>query len=529
MPKAQLLELYARALGVIEEAHIEFGEGFNVLTGETGAGKTLLVGALELCLGADATASRGALRGDSRAVALFALENGTEVHFARESSASNRLRASLNGEPSSADVLRQRAAEVIVIHGQHDSLALRSRAEVLRLVDAAGGVRVDELLDVRREMGALLGERETLGGDAASRERERDFVGFQLAELRDAQLHDVHELDDTLEELTRLSALREAQSVLLAVIDELDGDDDQVILSRWAHVIARLPRGVGVDDLREEMSNVLDTGRALVHELSVRAQPDHVDPEHLARLEARVTRLQLLVRKYGGSLEEAVLRRDEFAARLEVLAEAEERLAEIEAHLADLGTRERALAARARAQRVAAGDDLTQRIRAQLPRVALSHATLRFVVDGEDGSDVQLLFAPNPGQPEGALQSLASGGELSRVLLALSLETAHGDVVAVFDEVDAGVGGQVAQQIGECLREVATSQQVIAVTHLASVAAQAAHHFVIEKSVSSDATSTTVRRVTGEERVREIARMLAGDALSDEAHALARRLLESVG
>ncbi len=120
----------------------------------------------------------------------------------------------------------------------------------------------------------------------------------------------------------------------------------------------------------------------------------------------------------------------------------------------------------------------------QLPRVALPHAALRFVVEGVDGSEVQLLFTPNPGWPEGPLQSLASGGELSRVLLALSLETAHDGLVAVFDEVDAGVGGQVAQQIGECLREVGATQQVIAVTHLASVAAKAAHHFVIEKTVA---------------------------------------------
>jgi DNA repair protein RecN (Recombination protein N) len=158
----------------------------------------------------------------------------------------------------------------------------------------------------------------------------------------------------------------------------------------------------------------------------------------------------------------------------------------------------------------------------------LPHATLRFVVEGVDGSAAQILFTPNPGWPEGPLQALASGGELSRVLLALSLETAHDDVVAVFDEVDAGVSGQVAQQIGECLREVGDAQQVIAVTHLASVAAKASHHFVIEKTVSDSLTSTHVREVLGDERVREIARMLAGDQITGEADALARRLLESV-
>jgi DNA repair protein RecN (Recombination protein N) len=159
--------------------------------------------------------------------------------------------------------------------------------------------------------------------------------------------------------------------------------------------------------------------------------------------------------------------------------------------------------------------------------VALANASLRFDVDGDDGSEAQILFTPNPGLPEGPLQALASGGELSRVLLALSLETAHEDVVAVFDEIDAGVGGQVAQQIGQCLKEVGQQQQVLAVTHLASVAAKADHHFVIEKTIRGASTSTSVRPVAGEERVLEIARMLAGDEITDEAKALAHRLLET--
>jgi DNA repair protein RecN (Recombination protein N) len=140
---------------------------------------------------------------------------------------------------------------------------------------------------------------------------------------------------------------------------------------------------------------------------------------------------------------------------------------------------------------------------------------------------VQILFAPNPGFPEGPLQALASGGELSRVLLALSLETAHEDVVAVFDEIDAGLGGQVAQQIGQCLAELGRQQQVLAVTHLASVAAKADHHYVIEKTTAGGTTLTTLRHVTGERRVEEIARMLAGDTMSDEAKALAAQLLET--
>ncbi|MBU6516090.1 MAG: AAA family ATPase [Acidobacteria bacterium] len=527
MPKARLVELYARGVGVIDEARIEFGSGFNVLTGETGAGKTLLLGALELCLGGDAAASRYAVTPTTRTVAVFAREDDAEVVLARESSSSGRLRASIDASPSSAEVLRQVAAQVIVIHGQHDSLSLRSRHEILRIIDAAGNVDVSELESLRREVTELTSQRDALGGDGASREREREYLLFQLRELRAAAIEDATELERTLEELRRLSRLADAQEVLLDVIDELDGDRDDAILSQWARANQRLPRDTGLDDLRDALTELLDQARANVHELHARARPDLFDPARIADLESRASTLQTIARKYGGSLEAAITEREDIERRLEELANAQDRLGDLDARLEELVRREHELSATARRERESACEFLTRRVNAQLPRVALASAVLRFEVHGEDGADARLLFTPNPGWPEGPLQALASGGELSRVLLALSLETAHEDVVAVFDEVDAGVGGQVAQQIGECLREVGERQQVIAVTHLASVAAKAAHHFVIEKTVADGITTTRVRRVTGEERVREIARMLAGDVNSEEAGALARRLLES--
>jgi DNA repair protein RecN (Recombination protein N) len=232
-------------------------------------------------------------------------------------------------------------------------------------------------------------------------------------------------------------------------------------------------------------------------------------------------------KKYGGSLEAAIVRRDELRRRRRDAEGDAERVEAIDQEITELEQVEVSLARQAKIEREAAAAKLTAAISRQMPRVALTNATVRFVVDGDDGSDAQIFFAPNPGQPEGPLSALASGGELSRVLLALSLETVHSDVVAVFDEIDAGLGGQVAQQIGECLREVGQQQQVLAITHLASVAARADHHFVIEKSVEEGATSTLVREVRGDDRVREIARMLAGDTLTRESRALATQLLEN--
>jgi DNA repair protein RecN (Recombination protein N) len=526
MPKANLVELYAHKLGVIDDARVEFGSGFNVITGETGAGKTLLLGALGLCLGSDASASRFALTSETRAVALFDRE-GAELVFSRESSDSGRLRSSLNGAPSSAETLRTLARDVIVIHGQHDSLTLRNRSEVLRMVDESGKVDSHPLDSVReelREARRLLGD---FGGDQGSRERDAEFLAFQLAELKAAALNSPSELDETLDELIRLTALRDGQSSLNEVLQLLDGEGDESILTQFARAVDRLPDGDAYRDVRQGLDASLIQAREALHELAALTDPDAFDPETLTELESRVDVLQKVARKYGGSVAAALAARDDVRARLGQLASERERLHGLDAEIEALERREGELSSEIKHERERAAKHLTSAVAHQMGRVALSSATLRFVVDGADGSDAQILFTPNPGQPEGPLATLASGGELSRVLLALSLETVHRDMVAVFDEIDAGLGGQVAQQIGECLREVGRDQQVIAITHLASVAARADHHFVIEKVIVRGITTTSVRAISGQERVREIARMLAGNDVTEESRALAEQLLEN--
>jgi DNA repair protein RecN (Recombination protein N) len=526
MPKSQLLELYAHGLGVIQDARLEFGPGFNVLTGETGAGKTLLLGALDLCLGGDGSVTRAAIAADMRAAAVFDLDGEREVVLTRESGVSGRLRSAVDGASSSAEALRAFADRLIVIHGQHDSLKLRHRDEVLRLVDAKGNVSVEELNRTRRELHVANVERASLGGDAEERARELDFVEFQIAELLAAAIRSALELDETLEELTRLTELRDGQAALVEVLDDLDADGEDAVLARFARSINRLPNGEAYDEARELLRAALDQSREAVHELAALSDPESFDASALKELEDRATALQSLVRKYG-SLEVALTTLNELRERQVALHDASSRTATLDVEIEALVARTASLANAARGERVAAASSLSAGVARQLGRVALEHAALRFVVDGEDGSAVQILFAPNPGHPEGPLQSLASGGELSRVLLALSLESAHDDVVAVFDEVDAGVGGQVAQQIGECLRELGQQQQVLAITHLASVAAKANHHFVIEKSVESNEVRTSIRALRGEERVEEIARMLAGDEITAESRALARQMLET--
>jgi DNA repair protein RecN (Recombination protein N) len=527
MPKVKLVELFAHGLGVIDDARLEFGSGFNVITGETGAGKTLLLGALGLCLGSDASDSRYALSSDTRTAALFLRDESEEIVVARDATSSGRLRSSLNGAPSSVEVLRTLAEKLVVIHGQHDSLNLRNRSEIVRLIDQRGSVDTEELDAVRRSLRETRQLRSDFGGDPNSRQREVEYLIFQLSELDAADITSGTELFDTLDELTRLTALRDGQAALGAAINLFDAEGDDAVLAQFARALSRLPDGDAYESVRASLTGALIQAREAMHELSALSDPEIFDAAATQALEVRAGVLQGIARKYGGTIEAALASRVELRLQLDRLTSEADRLIGLDEEIRALEERELALSQRARRERELAATQLSNAVRAQLTRVALANASLRFVVDGDDGSDAEILFTPNPGRAEGPLATLASGGELSRVLLAISLETANEDVVAVFDEVDAGLGGQVAQQIGECLSEVGRRQQVLAVTHLASVAARADHHFVIEKLIDGGVTRTLVRTLVGNERVREIARMLAGDEMTAESRALAHQMLEN--
>ena len=526
MPRTTLVELFAHGLGVIDDARLEFGPGFNVITGETGTGKTLLLGALGLCLGRDSGVARYAITNDTRASALFVADD-EELLVSRDVTSSGRLRSTVNGAPSSAAALRAFADNLVVVHGQHDSLSLSRREVVLALIDDHGVVDTSELRDVRARLGQCRSRRTLLGGDSAARQREQEFVTFQLRELEEVAIASPTELSDTLEELTRRTALRDAQVDLHDVLALLDGEGDEAVLARFAQAVARVPSHDAFTAVRDALRDALNQAREALRDLADLVDDDGFDPSEFERMEERATVLQRVARKHGGSLDLALAAQRELREQLARLLAERGQLEHLDEEILSLERREAELAAAARRSRESAGSRLSDGVSRQLARVALPNATLRFTVGGVDGSDVQILFAPNPGLDEGPLGALASGGELSRVLLALSLEAVADDVVAVFDEIDAGVGGQVAQQIGHCLAEVGRHQQVLAVTHLASVAARADHHYVVDKRVEGEVTRTVVRAVHGDERVGEIARMLAGDHASRESRALATQLLEN--
>ncbi len=524
MPKAQLLELSARGLALIDEAQMEFAPGLNVLTGETGAGKTLLVGALSLCLGADLPS--GDVADGLRVATLWRDAAGAERVLARELSPSGRLRSVLDGQVASAEVLRDTAEDLVVIHGQRSSLRLRSRSALLPLLDQFGAVDTEALESVRTRLRAATRRRVALGGEPEARQAARELMAYQLDELRDAAITGPDELTDALAALERWQRREARRASLVEALKRLDGEDEGSALAELAHVVSLLGTVEGADRSVEQVRSALEIGRDAAHELRSLVEDDDLDASAVAALEERVGLLHRLSRKYGGSLEAALATREELERALARLDEEEREHAQLDEELRELEDQERELAASVRSARASAAERLGGDVTAQLARVALAGATVRVAVAGDDGADVRMWVRTNPGRPEGPVEEIASGGELSRLLLAVALVVTTDEAVEVFDEIDAGIGGAVAERIGECLAELAQTRQVVVVTHLATVAARADRHFVLEKEVHGGRAVTRVHEVVGDARIDEIARMLAGAGALSESRALARRLLD---
>jgi DNA repair protein RecN (Recombination protein N) len=303
MPKATLVELYAHGLGVIDDARMELDSGFTVLTGETGAGKTLLLGALNLCLGDEGLGSRHAITSDMRAAAVFSRDGASDTVLVREATSTGRLRSAVNGVPSSAETLRLLASDLVVIHGQHDSLALRNRGEVLHIIDRSASISTTGLDAARTKLRDAMALRESLGGNGAVRERELDFIGFQIGELESASLTSSRELDDVLVDLTTITQLRDGQT---ALVEALDNDSDQAVLTQFARAIDHIPTSDIYGPARELLRGSLEQARDGVHELVNLTNSDAFDPTVLQELEDRATFLRQIARKYGGSLETAL-------------------------------------------------------------------------------------------------------------------------------------------------------------------------------------------------------------------------------
>jgi DNA repair protein RecN (Recombination protein N) len=549
-----LTELRVRDLATIADVTLQLGHGLNVLTGETGAGKSMLVDALALLLGE--RAAGGSVRpGAAKSVVEGAFEEidaatrrrleelGLDVEderlvVRREVMAEGRSRAWVNGSPTTASVLTQLGALLVDLHGQHETQSLlhaEAQRDILDAFAHAGGER-EAVAQAHAALAALRAEESGLAARRDEVRRRADYLRHVVAEIDGAKI----KLGE--DEALQIEARRLSQAGVLVeqaqrIVEALEGEAGNAL-----GALAVADRALGslekVDPMVAEWRELLDAGFANLSELA-RAAGDYAgsvqeDPERLAAVERRRDLLFRLTGKYGASLEAVLGTRDEAAGELDLLDTADTDLRALAARCSAAESALHAAAAALSVCRREAADRLTRGVNRLLPELGLPGGKLSVSLTplaqpgahGQEG--VQLNVQLNVGLEAKPLARVASGGELSRLMLALKVVLVKHDAIAtlVFDEVDQGIGGETGAQVGSALAEVAERHQVLVITHLPQIAARADGHLVVSKRAKGGIATSDVQVLHGEDRVNEIARMLGdteGDAARRHAQALLRK------
>ena len=550
-----LSELRIRDFAIIDSLALPFQPGFNVLSGETGAGKSIIVGALSVLVGERASADlirSGATKATVEGV--FELGDRTELRalfdargvdvddgvvvLKREISTS-RTRAWANGTSVTAAVLAELGRALVNIHGQHEAQALLNSDAQRRILDAfAGSTAKAEEVRACYERAATL-RRELEGRDkqrADARKRE-DWLRHVVRELSDAKLKPGEDAA-LADELRRLSHAEELRRLSADASRILDGDGDAVVarLGEVRRALAALTRiDPSLARLQEPFDSAFYQAQELARDLATYAESSESDPERLGSVERRRDMIYRLIKKHGGTEESALAQLDEVRRELALIDDASAGEDSLQRDVAAATAKLESAACDLTASRTRAAETLGQEVERVLPSLGLADGrfavTVRSVPEiGPDGADeIELAATLNVGHASRPLARIASGGELSRVMLALKTILARLDGVPtlVFDEVDAGIGGAVALRVGDAMRAVAEHHQVFAITHLAQIAARAHHHIVVEKGAKGGVATADTRAVAGQGREREIARMLGGDPESNVSREHARELLAS--
>jgi DNA repair protein RecN (Recombination protein N) len=552
-----LTELRIRNFAIIEQLALPLVEGFNVLSGETGAGKSIIVGALGFLLGerasadlvrtgADKATVEGVFELGDRASELAALldERGIDVEdhtvvLRREISAAGRTRAWINDATTTAAVLAEVGRQLVNLHGQHEAQTLLDGDSQRRILDAFGGAtRQAETVRIAHEaLARTAREIAELERRRVEVERRADYLRHVTAEIEDARLREGE--DVTLEEeARRLEHAEELRTLAQGIVAELEGDEGAV-LGALAHVGRSLAQIQKIDPSLERLQELHDNAFYALQELSRELEEYgarvELDPERLEEVQRRRDLLFRLTKKYGPSLAEVIETGRRSRAELDLVDTADLDLRQLEARRAEAAATLAAEARRLSEMRAAASTRLAREVDAVLPDLGMPDGRFHVAlapcaeIGAHGAEDVEFRVALNLGHEARPLARVASGGELSRVMLALKTILARLDHVPtlVFDEVDAGIGGRVGLQVGDTMRRVAAHHQVLAITHLPQIAARAHHHIVVTKGARGGVTTADTRVAAGDERVTEIARMLGGDPESDVSRAHARELLES--
>ena len=574
-----LIELRLENYAVIDNAAVEFASGLNLLTGETGAGKSILIDALALLLG-DKASSEVIRTGAERAVVSAVFEcagaSGDEVEkvlerngldesedgsliVRREISAAGKGRVFVNNQAATVAVLRQFAPHLATIHAQNESLLSFDAVARLELLDGFAGGQIEPVSEAYEAWKQIRVRIEELEQGEQDRLRLVDLWMFQKREIEEAKLQPGE--DERLE--TEKRVLANAEKIYNAAMQAFDllyeGDASTSASLRSAQKqIAELAR---YEPKFQEALAALETARISVEDVGATVRDYaggiQASPEHLAEVEDRLASLDRLKRKYGPTLDHAISFGADVARKLSEIENKDEILRQLRAELAKAATEYLRAARELSKNREQAARKLEKVVEAEINDLAMkSEFRIEITTVEAEGNwsqtgidQVVYMIATNPGEPLRPLEHIASGGELSRVMLALKVSVESGptgkDRVAqtllpakararpaaqrtmVFDEIDTGIGGRAAEAVGRKLKSLARSNQVLCVTHLPQIATFADHHYVIEKKERSGRTRTTIRLVSGEERTEEVARMLSGAKLTDTSRKHAEQMIKA--
>jgi DNA repair protein RecN (Recombination protein N) len=560
-----LLELRAENYAVIDHAVAEFGPGLNLLTGETGAGKSILIDALALLLGGKA--SSDVVRfGAEKAVLGCVFETtpgaeeileengidpeGDEILLRREIAGSGKGRVFVNNQPATVGVLRLLAPELALVHAQSETLVAFDAAQQRMLLDRFGDISSEEVgaaFGRWKELEAKIRELQSVEQD---RLRLMDLWSFQAKEIAAAGITDAEE-DVRLETEKRVLANSERLFAGATAAQELLYEAEVSAETLLGGALRHVEDLAKFDEQFKETVGQLAAAKASVEDAAATlrdfAGKVTASPERLGEIEDRLAALDRLKRKYGSSLGEVIAFGADVASKLADLENRDARLAELEKDLTIAAAKYMVVARKLSGERSAAAKKLAKTAERQINELAMNARFEVGVMAREDveawtafGWDrVECRIATNPGEPLKPLTEIASGGEMSRVMLALKVSVEEGANAAakrrrmalprtlVFDEIDVGIGGRAAEAVGQKLKTLSEAQQVICITHLPQIAAFADQHFLIEKGESGGRTHTGVRRMKREERVEEIARMLSGANLTDTSRRHAEQMLSS--
>ncbi len=545
-----LTTLRIKNLALVSDLTLEFQPGCNVITGETGAGKSIILGALNLVLGdrADRTLIRSGEEScaveavfDVKALRLplkrFLEENGLEpceqnhLVLKRAFTTAGTNRQFINGSPATLATLAALGESLVDMHGPHDHQSLLHPAKQLAILDAFGGLEPERVAfgELIRRQHALAEAKSALIVDAKTYAQQLDLLRFQVQEITGARLQP--EEEPTVEaEFIRASNAAKLLQLSQAALDALSESENSLLTQAGAigRGLAELHRvDASTANLVELHAQAGETLRDLQSALSHYADKVDVDPARLAELEERVNLLQSLKRKYGGSLAEVIAFGDEAKQKLLALESRDAELARLNAAQEKLAAEIASAGKKLSAARQKVISPLTKAVGQQLDALGFKQSKFDVALAPAAGPSsfgvdtIEFQFAPNPGEPAKPLRAIASSGEMARVMLALKTVLAAQDEipVLVFDEVDANVGGETANAVGEKMKQIAAKRQVFCITHLPQVAAPADAHYVVTKVVKNGRTISEMALLNRQERVTELARMLGGQSDAARQHA----------